>query len=93
MLVNGEPTHSCLSLAIEAVNEPITTIEGLLDSPVQKAFVDNWAIQCGYCTPGFIVNARPYKITQMQGMRSLKNGYNPIFADAQGIRKYKKRRK
>ena len=56
VLVNGEPTHSCLSLAIEAVNQPITTIEGLLDSPVQKAFVDNWAIQCGYCTPGFIVN-------------------------------------
>lgn len=56
VLVNGEPTQSCLSLAIEVVNQPITTIEGLLDSPVQKAFVDNWAIQCGYCTPGFIVN-------------------------------------
>lgn len=56
VLVNGEPTHSCLSLAIEVVKKPIMTIEGLLDSPAQKAFVDKWAIQCGYCTPGFIVN-------------------------------------
>ncbi|PIC64859.1 (2Fe-2S)-binding protein [Sporosarcina sp. P13] len=56
VLVNGEPTHSCLSLAVEVVNKPITTIEGLLNSPVQSAFVDHWAIQCGFCTPGFIVN-------------------------------------
>ncbi|WOV84475.1 (2Fe-2S)-binding protein [Sporosarcina jeotgali] len=56
VLVNGKSSHSCLSLAVEVVNQPITTIEGLLDSPVSKAFVDNWAIQCGYCTPGFIVN-------------------------------------
>ncbi|HJF34279.1 MAG TPA: (2Fe-2S)-binding protein [Sporosarcina psychrophila] len=57
VLVNGNPMHSCLSLSIETVNESITTIEGLLNSPVQKAFVEKWAIQCGYCTPGFIVNA------------------------------------
>ncbi|ARK24257.1 (2Fe-2S)-binding protein [Sporosarcina sp. P37] len=56
VLVNGEPTHSCLSLAVEAVDLPITTIEGLLHSPVQQAFVNKWAIQCGFCTPGFIVN-------------------------------------
>lgn len=56
VLINGEPTHSCLSLAIETVNQQITTIEGLKDSPVQKAFVDMWAIQCGFCTPGFILN-------------------------------------
>lgn len=56
VLIDGEPNHSCLSLAVEVVNKPITTIEGLLDSPVQKAFVDHWAIQCGFCTPGFIVN-------------------------------------
>ncbi len=57
VLVNGEPMHSCLSLSVEAVNESITTIEGLLNSPVQQAFIEKWAIQCGYCTPGFIVNA------------------------------------
>lgn len=57
VLVNGEPTHSCLSLAIETVNQPITTIEGLPNnSPIQQAFVEMFAIQCGYCTPGFILN-------------------------------------
>ena len=57
VLVDGEPMHGCLSLAIESVNQPITTIEGLMGSPIQKAFVDHWAIQCGFCTPGFILNA------------------------------------
>ncbi|MFF2448175.1 (2Fe-2S)-binding protein [Neobacillus sp. NPDC058068] len=56
VLVNGEPMHSCLSLSIEAINQPITTIEGLMNSPIQKIFVEKWAIQCGYCTPGFILN-------------------------------------
>ena len=57
VLINGEPTHSCLSLAIEAINQPITTIEGLpINSPLQQAFVEMFAIQCGYCTPGFILN-------------------------------------
>jgi len=56
VLVNDEPMHACLMLSIEAVDSTITTIEGLKDSPVQKAFIDKWAIQCGYCTPGFVVN-------------------------------------
>jgi aerobic-type carbon monoxide dehydrogenase small subunit (CoxS/CutS family) len=56
VLVDGKSMHSCLVLTIEALNSGITTIEGLKHSPVRKAFVDNWAIQCGYCTPGFIVN-------------------------------------
>lgn len=56
VLVNGEPIHSCLTLAIENIQNQITTIEGLLDSPIQKTFIDKWAIQCGFCTPGFILN-------------------------------------
>ncbi|MGG0668099.1 (2Fe-2S)-binding protein [Lederbergia citrisecunda] len=56
VLVDGKPMHSCLQLTIETLNCGITTIEGLKHSPLRKAFVDNWAIQCGYCTPGFIVN-------------------------------------
>ncbi|MCM3743115.1 (2Fe-2S)-binding protein [Sporosarcina luteola] len=56
VLVDGKPMHSCLLLTMEALNSGITTIEGLRHSPVRQAFVDNWAIQCGYCTPGFIVN-------------------------------------
>ncbi|MED3563871.1 (2Fe-2S)-binding protein [Bacillus xiapuensis] len=56
VLINGQPQHSCLSLTIETINQPIGTIESLLDSPIQKTFIEKWAIQCGYCTPGFILN-------------------------------------
>ncbi|GHH96808.1 (2Fe-2S)-binding protein [Neobacillus kokaensis] len=56
VLVNGEPTHSCLSLSIESVDQHITTIEGFNNSFIQQEFVDKWAIQCGFCTPGFILN-------------------------------------
>ena len=56
VLVDGKPMHSCLLLTIETLDRGITTIEGLMHSPVRKAFVDCFAIQCGYCTPGFIVN-------------------------------------
>ena len=56
VLVNEEPMHSCLSLAIETTDQSITTIEGIMDSPVQKVFIEKWAIQCGFCTPGFILN-------------------------------------
>jgi aerobic carbon-monoxide dehydrogenase small subunit len=56
VLVDGQPMKSCLMLAIEGIHSPITTIEGLKDTPLQKAFVEKWAFQCGYCTPGFIMN-------------------------------------
>ncbi|MBS4210274.1 (2Fe-2S)-binding protein [Bacillus sp. FJAT-50079] len=56
VLVNGKPMHSCLCLTIESTDQMITTIEGLMDSPIQKQFIDKWAIQCGFCTPGFILN-------------------------------------
>jgi aerobic carbon-monoxide dehydrogenase small subunit len=54
--VDGWPMKSCLMLAVEAVGKKITTIEGLKDTPVQKAFIDDFAFQCGYCTSGFIMN-------------------------------------
>ena len=47
---------SCLMLSVEAVGREITTIEGLNDTPTQQAFLQHWAFQCGYCTPGFIMN-------------------------------------
>ncbi|MDN4607614.1 (2Fe-2S)-binding protein [Sporosarcina highlanderae] len=56
VLVNGKPMHSCLTLAIESINDEITTIESMKHSDIRSAFVANWAIQCGYCTPGFILN-------------------------------------
>ncbi|AST01008.1 MULTISPECIES: (2Fe-2S)-binding protein [Geobacillus] len=57
VLVDGTPIKSCMMLAIETVDKDITTIEGLDDAPIQHAFVRHFAFQCGYCTPGFIMNA------------------------------------
>ncbi len=61
VLVDGRPTLSCLTLAHAAEGHEVTTIEGLSPasglSPVQQAFVDRGATQCGFCTPGFIVSA------------------------------------
>lgn len=55
VLVDGMPVKSCLMLAVEAVGRSITTVEGLKDAPVQKAFVEQWGFQCGYCTSGFLM--------------------------------------
>jgi aerobic carbon-monoxide dehydrogenase small subunit len=54
--VDGWPMKSCLMLAVEAVGKKIITIEGLKDTPIQKAFIEDFAFQCGYCTSGFIMN-------------------------------------
>lgn len=57
VLVDGEPVKSCLLLAVEADGASITTIEGLKDTPLQRAFVEEAGFQCGFCTPGFVLNA------------------------------------
>jgi len=61
VLLDGEPVRSCLVLAQEADGHDITTIEGLADNgvllPLQQAFVDAGAVQCGYCSPGFLLAA------------------------------------
>lgn len=53
--INGVSQKSCLTLAVEAIGKEILTIEGL-NAPIQGVFVDHFAFQCGYCTPGFIMN-------------------------------------
>ena len=59
ILIDGKPRYSCMTLAVEAEGHEITTIEGLLDGdklgPVQKAFAEEDAFQCGFCTPGQIM--------------------------------------
>jgi aerobic-type carbon monoxide dehydrogenase small subunit (CoxS/CutS family) len=60
ILVDGEAVRSCLMLAVQANGREITTIEGLADgdelTPIQKAFSEHHALQCGFCTPGMIIS-------------------------------------
>jgi carbon-monoxide dehydrogenase small subunit len=62
IIFNGEPINSCVTLAADANGAEITTIEGLADGdklhPVQQAFIDTGAVQCGYCTPGYIISVK-----------------------------------
>jgi carbon-monoxide dehydrogenase small subunit len=62
VLVNGEPVNSCILPAMKVSGQSVTTIEGLskedeLD-PIQEAFVDAGAIQCGFCTPAMVLTAK-----------------------------------
>jgi carbon-monoxide dehydrogenase small subunit len=61
VLVNGTPVRSCLTLAVAVQGKEITTIEGLSAGeklhPVQEAFVNHHAIQCGFCSPGMILTS------------------------------------
>ena len=75
VLLDGKPVYSCLVLAVDAVNKKITTVEGL-GSPenpnaVQAAFVENDALMCGFCTPGFVTTISAY----------LKKNPNPSLAE------------
>jgi carbon-monoxide dehydrogenase small subunit len=63
VLLDGRPIYSCLFLAVEAQGKEILTIEGLARPggalhPIQKAFVETGAVQCGFCTPGLIMAAK-----------------------------------
>jgi xanthine dehydrogenase YagT iron-sulfur-binding subunit len=75
VLLDGVPVYSCMQLAIEAQGHEITTVEGLSKtgelSDVQKAFVDCDGLQCGFCTPGFVMS-----VTAL-----LKRNPNPTEAD------------
>ncbi len=59
VLVDGEPVNSCLMFAAQADGRRLLTIEGVADGatlhPVQEAFLDHGAVQCGYCTPGMVL--------------------------------------
>ncbi len=61
VLIDGEPALSCLTLAIEVDGREIVTIEGIAENElnhIQEAFLDQGAVQCGFCTPGMIIMAK-----------------------------------
>jgi carbon-monoxide dehydrogenase small subunit len=64
VLLNGEAVNSCLVFAVEVDGQEITTIEGLAQAgrlhPLQQAFIDEGAVQCGFCTPGVILMAKAF---------------------------------
>ncbi|WP_074171494.1 (2Fe-2S)-binding protein [Caballeronia temeraria] len=61
VLVDGEAVKSCLNLAVQAHGREVTTVEGLAQDgvlhPLQEAFMEHGGLQCGYCTPGFLMTA------------------------------------
>ena len=61
VLVNGEPVRACLMFAAQAAGKPIRTVEGLAKGdemhPMQRAFMEHHGLQCGFCTPGFLMLA------------------------------------
>lgn len=64
VIVDGEAVRSCLMLAVQANGKSVTTIEGLANGlelhPLQTAFRENHALQCGFCTPGMIISLKAY---------------------------------
>ena len=62
MIFEGKAVYSCLLLAVEADNKKIITVEGISSNgklhPLQKAFLEQGAVQCGFCTPGMIMSAK-----------------------------------
>jgi carbon-monoxide dehydrogenase small subunit len=63
VLLDGKPIKSCITLAVQSNGREVTTIEGLEKAdgtlhPLQQAFIDHGAIQCGFCTPGMVLSAK-----------------------------------
>jgi len=64
VLIDGQAVRSCLTLAVSVEDKEITTIEGLAKGeelhPLQQAFIEHGALQCGFCTPGMILTAKAF---------------------------------
>ncbi|MCX6091604.1 MAG: (2Fe-2S)-binding protein [Candidatus Bipolaricaulota bacterium] len=95
VLLDGQPVNSCLLLAPQADGCDVVTIEGLAEGahlhPIQEAFVEEGAVQCGFCTPGFILatyallraNPKPTDeeiLTALEGNLCRCTGYSRILA-------------
>jgi carbon-monoxide dehydrogenase small subunit len=64
MLLDGKPVNSCSYLALQADEREVTTVEGLADgdelAPLQRAFLEQGGVQCGFCTPGMLISATAF---------------------------------
>jgi aerobic-type carbon monoxide dehydrogenase small subunit (CoxS/CutS family) len=102
VIVEGKAVKSCSILALQVDGKEVTTVEGLADGttlhPVQQAFIDNWAFQCGFCTSGQIMAAKAFLDEnpdptreeiqmQMDGHICRCTGYNMIFEAIQDAAK------
>ena len=102
IIYNGRPVNSCLVLAPEADGAEILTVEGLSKNgklhPIQEAFIEESAVQCGFCTPGFIMSAKslldrnpnPAKediVEAFAGNLCRCTGYEPIIKAVQRVAK------
>ena len=79
VLIDGIPTYACMTLAVEAQGVSITTLEGLMNGdelgPVQQAFLEEDAFQCGYCTPGQIMAAEGLlRVNPRPGLEEIRKG-------------------
>ncbi len=104
VLLDGQPVLACLTLAIGVVGKKITTIEGLAAggklNPLQRAFIDHGAVQCGFCSSGMIVsatallsvNARPSRQdiqSALEGNLCRCTGYNKIIEAIESVKDQK----
>ncbi len=90
VLLYGKPVKSCMVLAVEVEGAEITTIEGLSATAIQKAFLAEAGYQCGFCTPGFIVNAyaliKTHPSPDAQTIRTWMDGHLCRCTGYEGIR-------
>ncbi|MBV8956047.1 MAG: (2Fe-2S)-binding protein [Solirubrobacterales bacterium] len=100
VLVDGEPTRSCLMFGVQADDSDVETVEGLADgdqlNPLQEAFSEHHALQCGFCTPGFLLlatallrrnpNPTPDEIREAMSSNLCRcTGYAPILAAVRAV--------
>jgi len=106
VIMDGRTVNSCLVLAVQAEGSVITTIEGIADGkklhPVQQAFIEHGAVQCGFCTPGMVLSAKTLldknpKPTELQVREALSGnlcrctGYQKIVEAVQAASKISKK--
>jgi carbon-monoxide dehydrogenase small subunit len=100
ILMNGKAVNSCLLLAAQLDGADVRTVEGLADGealhPLQKAFLDKHAVQCGFCTPGFLISAvallnehpspdRKTIVNGLSGNLCRCTGYSQIFQAVEAV--------